>query len=463
MPPTNTSFLTAVDLGALPSSVTQTDINDAGVNYTVYYKFTTPANCVTVALCGYSSKVAPGYRPTATLWIGPAAAPTQIFAVAAQNKPMQMPVLPATEYFIKFEKNVDTAGPETLNVNVLPGYTVGPNSGNILVNDDGLGGDGFAMSVLSPSVNYSHLGFVAGIAEGETGQLLRDNSSSLIENYHDDTVRLYNSSFAEIASISAGPGVNRPRICAQQVLKKFYIADLGLPIQLRKYSVTGVLEQTWASIGNFMLGEFGLGISNDGTIAYYQHNAYLTAIKRYDLVNLIQLADISFTPANGFMAIDILVLSNGNLAAIYDDAGFEVGPPFIRYMQPDGTLINTITLSSGVYPNHTVARLAYAKDNDTHVWAMNHPVAGQMQHTLYNLTTGAVEAQVNHYSYSDGIFTGSENTAAVLGASVSCPFMVMATGPQYGILKIVPNKRTDHNGSLTVNIPDPTFKTGLLP
>lgn len=43
--PPNTTALTAIDLGAFPASLTQ-DVHDAGTTYTVWYRFTAPADGV---------------------------------------------------------------------------------------------------------------------------------------------------------------------------------------------------------------------------------------------------------------------------------------------------------------------------------------------------------------------------------------------------------------------------------
>ena len=44
MPPTNTTCLTATELGTLPASITQ-DVHDAGTTYEVFHKLTAPAAC----------------------------------------------------------------------------------------------------------------------------------------------------------------------------------------------------------------------------------------------------------------------------------------------------------------------------------------------------------------------------------------------------------------------------------
>src|SRR5688500_16232274 len=100
--PTNTSATTATDLGTLPASVSQ-NVHDSGTTYEVWHKFTAPAGVTVVGVFGFGDLTT--YRPTIRPYNGPAGAPTALLSIGAENKPIQFPVTPGTEYFLKCTPN----------------------------------------------------------------------------------------------------------------------------------------------------------------------------------------------------------------------------------------------------------------------------------------------------------------------------------------------------------------------
>jgi hypothetical protein len=93
MPPTNTTFLTATELGSLPASTSQ-NVHDSGTTYEVFHKFTAPAGAVVVGVFARGDLSV--YRPTVRVYVGPAASPIQILGIAALNKALQFPVTTIT-------------------------------------------------------------------------------------------------------------------------------------------------------------------------------------------------------------------------------------------------------------------------------------------------------------------------------------------------------------------------------
>src|SRR5690349_12413845 len=99
--PTNISALTAIDVGAFPFTYTQR-VDDAGLTYTVWVKFTPPVGAVVVSIYGFGDLTT--YIPTLETFNGPASAPTAI-GINGINSPVQMLVTPGVEYFLQIVTN----------------------------------------------------------------------------------------------------------------------------------------------------------------------------------------------------------------------------------------------------------------------------------------------------------------------------------------------------------------------
>jgi hypothetical protein len=169
MPPTNTSFLTATELGSLPASTSQ-NVHDSGTTYEVFHKFTAPAGAVVVGVFARGDLSV--YRPTVRVYVGPAASPIQILGIAALNKALQFPVTPGLEYFIKSTPNAGNPTPAALQVDVEVAPNDAPQRGDALINDDS---DGFAAVMISPTTGDIRR-FVAPFPAGEAGDSLPDGT-----------------------------------------------------------------------------------------------------------------------------------------------------------------------------------------------------------------------------------------------------------------------------------------------
>ncbi|MET0787055.1 MAG: hypothetical protein ABWY25_10150 [Paenisporosarcina sp.] len=467
-PPVNTNFLTAVELGTLPADVTQTDINDAGTNYGVYYKFTAPPGSKVIGAWGYSGHTGiPEYRAACSPYVGPAGAPVLLLDVQRYGVWVEFQVDAGTEYFLAFFPNIDTVGPEQLRimVEVAPDDTSIP-AGAILVNDDGLQypNEPFPLGIFSVNADYTTLKFVKSVAVGEAGDMLRSGSFAL-EDYIADTVKLYDSTFTEYDAVSAGPSTNRPRIRTINGTGRWIIADLGNPPQIRILTEAGVFVNTWTITG-VTTDLIGVAANNDETVAYYAENIIHTNdIGRWDLVNNVVMGVLATGVAN-YSVYDILYNDDNTIIAVYEQ--FLTHDVFVRRFSSAGAILNTYAIGTSVAPNESHARLAYSNDNPDSFWVMWWPAEGVTRFLEIRVSDGVVLTTRNHAAVFGGVSETEPQVYPALarfGPSTSCPFMIMPAsgGDPGGLFVVTPGKRTDNDGTIDVAIPDPTFKTALLP
>jgi hypothetical protein len=442
----------------LPYSNTQTDVNDAGVNYDVYYKFTAPAGSRVIGAWGFSS-VGATYRPIVTCYLGPAGAPTQLVsgtAIQLDNRPIYFPVDPASEYFLKFAKNVDTAGPESILVDVLVAPLDIISRGNILVNDDT---ENFPMAVLSHTTNDVVINYIKNIVAGEVGDILDDGTLALDDRFTgaDDTVAVYNSSYTLIATRQFTDTLIALRKCIG--LNKFYGLTQASPPELRDILSTGAFGSVNipALTGLGFPGP-GMAVSNDGTIMYYCTLSAGSAVKRWDIVNNVIMSDLVAGEAT-FLISDMLVLSDDTVVVMF----YKAAAAFIRSYTSAGVLIQEYTIGVIIPSGATVPKLAYALNDPSTFWSRHHndPIS---TFTNWTTTTGVAATTLTFTEYETGENQADETATPVrFGASISCPFMIVPLSATAGLFKIVPDKRTDTDGTDDVAIPTPTFKTALMP
>ena len=461
MPPTNTSFADAVDLGSLPADVTQTDINDGGVNYDVYYKFTAPASTVVIGAWGFSGNIGSGYRPKIYPYIGPAGSPTSILNINAQNIPIQFPVTAGQEYFLKFEKNTDTAGPESLRVRV----EVAPNAtiavGDIIVNDDTTG---FPLAVLSSSNDYGVKKFIKDIACGESGDILSDGTNMLSDDDNSGNVIIYDNQFNELHVVTLAYSTDQnTRIRAHKEDEEFWIGStVGGNIQINSVTKNGVVDADLTLISG-LVG--GLAVNRNKSRLYISTGEFSLTnapVTTWTLPGGVQVSDLAAGIA-GYATRDIIVLEDDTILVAYNKTS---GAPFdviIKRYNVSGMELNSYTVDGNILS----CILASAVDSPDSFWVWVHdvPASGNSSFVNIRVSDGTVLSTIVQAEYELGIYNLAETATPVarFGNSFSCPFFIMLSGPPAGLFKIVTSKRTDHNGTNDVAIPNPTFRTALLP
>jgi hypothetical protein len=457
MAPINIDAAHAIEITSFPYDYTQTDINEAGVNYTVYYKFTAPVGARVMGAWGYGGHVGSGYRPT--IYVEPNA---DIW-VQSQNKPIQFPVVPGTEYILSFTKNVDTAGPESLRVQVEVAPLNNIAAGNILVPDDTYG---FPLGILDHEHDYTVINFVKPFAAGEYGDILVGGVIAHDE-YYDSLIRIYDNNFAEIATLDYPTNYSNYYIRRCTGGNKFYAAfkRAAQPTIIKTILPTGTYgPTTWTLTGNNNAGY--CAASEDESILYFADiGSTNSAIKRWDLVNNVALPDLVAHIADSAV-LDIIVLTDDTIVVLYHGPVAVGG--FAKRYAADGTLLNTYNFG----PYTTIApHMAYALDNPDSFWIWMH-TNGISSFLNVQASDGTILTTRLHLEFEGGQMWAAETATPLsrFGNSWSCPFFIKFGTPapavrDGGIYFISPNKTTKHDSyydGIEKKIPDPTVRLGFI-
>lgn len=462
MPPVNISFLTATDLGTLPADITQSDIHDGGVNYDVYYKFTAPVGAEEIGAWGFTT-IADTFVTQIIPYVGPAASPTQILSIAAQNVPIQFPVEAGTEYFLKFAKqNNNSPASIRIRVEVAPNTAV--VTGDICVPDDT---EGFPMCVLDPATDYTIVRFVKNIVPGEQGCVL-ENGPICLENRYVATggdVVFYDLNFLETSRYDfIKPGVELS-IRACKGTNRFFVGSRELPFsRVKSFDRTGAVVGSWTLPTSSL---FSLAANNNETILYYARFGVGEAIKRFDLVTSLAMADFAAGVANETVT-SMLYMSDDTLITLHENLG--ANTCYAKRWQPDGTLLNTYNL---VLNNGPFCLLAYAHATaDTTFWVWTHDNDARSRFRNIRMSDGVVLIDRLSAEYEGGAMTANETATplARFGNSYSCPFFIYPQGRDIsGIYFLEPpdtpldeTSYTDKYYDVTRKIPNPTVRTALI-
>jgi hypothetical protein len=458
MPPANTTFATAVSISSLPFSVTQSDINDAGTNFTVYYKFTAPLGARVIGAWGFSGNIGAGYRPTIKPYLGPAGAPTQVLGIASQNKPIQFPVVAGNEYFLEFVKNINTAGPEHIDVSVLAHSEVAITNGDIVIYDDTAGFPIAIMKVGSDNVVDTFI--TDADVSGEPGDITTHGIMCGLDS--SSNIKVLARDFTSIGTLVPPAGTPRIRTCRGRSV--FYVGFSNNPSNVVVKTVTEAAAfgaTTFTLTGHTTLDS--LAANNTETILYYAETGAGEQIRRWDLLLNSAMSDLVAGTA-GYRILDILYLADDTIIAnLYNSATKDVLPK--RY-NTSGTLLNTYAL--GAQTASTIPRMAYALDDPTSFWIMTHTNTGTSIIRNVRCSDGVVLTTRNYAEYEGGQLEAAETAtpAARFGNSFSCPIFIMAGQDFSGIYVLVPDKTDDtlytsDTTTLDVKIPNPLFKTYL--
>jgi hypothetical protein len=483
MAPVNIDFANALDLGAaLPISNVQSDINDAGVNFTVFYKFTCPANLTMVwawatseQTSGYTPKSVP-YDQTQTEILNES---TSIPPVVLGNNPIQFPVTPGQVHYIQVVKNADTAGPEHVNLEIraVPNESVIPVRA-VIINGDTQGGPQQACGVFSPGTNYRVIKFVQGVAVGEAGCITK-TGLILFDNrvLGDRKIKLYDANLAELGNdaILAFADIRRNQttgwfwvnVKENAGFSRLYKVDPTV-LPLTKTLVATIADGT----GN----QQGIATNNAETIAYFSHNAFNDGIKRWDLSLDIAMSDLVAAPNANMLLLDILCLEDDSIIAGWS---FDDGSPD-TYANPRRYDAAGIQLNDyGNYVSYEnefgIVRLAYDPDSPNSFWVKlremdsitKEPTGDAIFHRI-RVSDGVVLQTVRHMEYNERNYIGPAATSyrGEAGLWNSCPMVIMAIGNpetlEGGILFGNPTLRHDVYPDQARKIPNPTIRTAYI-
>lgn len=413
MPPSNTSSGTATLISSLPYDFIQTDINDTGVNYTVWYKFVAPTPSRVVGAWGWSGNVSSGYRPTVFCYdsgVNP------ILGISAQNKPIQFPVTAGQTYYLEFRKNLDNAGPNQVEVKcqVAPLGTIA--NGNIIVNDDT---GGFPVAILSQNTDNTVINFVDNFAGGEAGDILISGIMCFEDNTN-GTIKIYDSTFTLQQTTAVQNGTIRIKRNANS--DKFWVVTypVGGPVIARSLSTAGAFGSSFTLTTATNSCQSACANAGDHILYYAEIGA--SAIKRWNLDTNTALSDLAAAITN-LQVPDIQVLSDTTIAVLYRNQATQAIS--LYQYNTTGTILhnyNIITQTGTVLP-----RMSWASNNPATVWIMYHTSGGQSIFVNVRLSDGTIIASRTQTEFEGGAYTGTATATpnARFGNSFSCPFFLM--------------------------------------
>lgn len=421
-PPANNSAATATVIASLPYSNVQTDIHDTdtGTTHTVWYRRTAQAGDGGLGVFAYGD--ASVYRPTATIWTGPDAGslvpwPDPVPHDTAENKAVQVPVVPGDIYWIEIAPNGGDPTPAELTLSVLGAPMGSVPTRALLVNDDT---GGFPAVVINADT-FEVVRFVYPFAGGEAGDRIPGTGELLFADVDGDDLKLYDANFALITSIAFNIATSLA-IRTQRTLGRFYVGRGTNPALVRVYSSAGAQLEEHELTG--YSGITGIAANNDGTILYHNRSSS-SSIERWDLAMDTPLSDLAAALA-GYTATDILVLADDSIVALYiHDSTGEI---LVRRYDPSGSVLNTYNIAATSF-FVTPPRLAYDPLDDVTFWVWFHDDDPQGVSVFQRVraSDGAILAGGPVTEFELGLYQPEETATPIgrFGISFSCQFVVL--------------------------------------
>lgn len=421
--PTNTSALTATDLGTLPASVTQT-VDFGGTTYTVWYKYTATDTDAVIGLFGYGDAT---YAVRTRVYNDPSGSfsariiDTGVGADA--NRAVQFAVSAGTTYYVSFAPPAGNPSPAVLTLEAESFAQQTAAAGFLAVPDDT---PGFPLTLINTGTEAVER-FVSPFPAGEAGDVL-DNGIMLVTDLDAVGLALYDTQFNVITTISSvDPKTNGGAIRTCQGTQRFWVLyGSGTTRFVRSVDDDGTLgtPHTLTAITDVAC----IAVQNDESVLYHCASSS-SAIHRWDLVNDVALSDLVANTAN-YQTFDLLVLGDDSIVASAIKTSATVDVQAKRY-DSSGTLLNTYNFGSAQsFPAGTLPRLAYASADPTSFWIWTHPSGADAGKSLFQevtVATGAIATSVQLREYETGVYEGTATATpdARFGNSFSCPFWVL--------------------------------------
>jgi hypothetical protein len=109
--------------------------------------------------------------------------------------------------------------------------------------------------------------------------------------------------------------------------------------------------------------------------------------------------------------------------------------------------------------------MAWAYDSPNSFWVQTHNATGASVFTNIQVSNGFVLRTREQQEYELGVYNTTETAAPItrFGNSSSSVFIILHIPAPPAMYVIVVNKKYDTNGLASIAIPNPTFKTSLMP
>jgi hypothetical protein len=362
---------------------------------------------------------------------------------------LQVPIAPAQVLYLRLENAVGTytAGDLVHLSVVLPSNAV-VAAGHLLINDDT---NGFPLCVLTDT---GALVRFQPVVAGERGAILptgvslwQDRSSAGFNpggtGVFGHQVTLYDASLSLLAEI---PGVIADTDTAECVMTTnrvdhFYVVQNRASLNpiVRTITATGAIGATTWTLPSNAVNCIAACPNGAETILYYASGNLNTPVRRYDLVNHVELA--TFYPGQGVnysVLKDILVFADDTVViAFYNNAG--ATQTFkILHLSAAGTILRQWDYNgNNGMASQAVNRLAYnAAQSAASFWVWIYtpvdPTDTTWEYTVsshfaeLSVSTGAALRAFDIQNYEVGVSTASAQWNGVrFGPSTSCPFLVL--------------------------------------
>lgn len=468
-PPSNTTSATAIvisSLTALGGEYTNTQqVDDAGVTYTVWYKYVGETSDGIVGLMFYGDATV--YKPSLTVYID---TDVNTLGSSGANLMSQIPIISGRTYFFKVVPNVGNPAPANLHVSVKQAQNLAVPTGSIYIRAASIlstfqsnGYTGLGGGFIDPNTG-AILGFVSQFIPGEFGDYMPSTGEIIFgDEFFDPTnLKIYNANLNLLRSV-AYTGSSTPVIRTSRELRQWLVVDPGqsptVTTTYRLVTIGGSVVSTVA-VGGANFGCTAGAVSADTLSVYLAgvNGSVGSPIKKWDIAGGAFVADFAAGIAN-YVIQDILVMRTGEVVVLYHRSSID--DIFVRTYDSAGTLLRTFAAPAFNYT--TVApRLGYANDDSLSWWLFLHRSTDGMSRFFNvrlsdNVTLKDIMAPSSDYFKIDEGAT----PAFRFVTSDSCPFVLVLTGVT-GLYVIVPNKKHDTYYDADRKIPNPTIRTAIV-
>lgn len=419
--PTNTTPGTAVVIASLPYSVTQSGIHDSGTTYTVWYTFTTGANDVELSIFGFGDLTT--YQPTIAVFTAPAGTTSFVPSVSAQNKAIQIPVAPSTQYWFKFSPNGGNPTPATLTLTVKTFAQQAVPTGSLAINDDT---DGFPL-VLRDGTTGALLKFVHPFPNGEAGDVL-DSGLMLWCDATNSNLQIWDANFTLQQTIFSGfnPESQFGVIRTCQGTQRWWVAFHASGHKFCSIDDDGTIGSAF-TVSGLTNDINALAAANDESVMYYAGSAALEkGVYRWDIPGNSALGSF-IAERSGYEISDILVLADDSILVLFVKTSSTVDVEVVRY-DAAGVSQDTYNFGSAqLFPAGTFPRLAYSANTGA-FWIWTHPSgadAGKSKFEKVQVSDGSILTSFVVQEYESGAYqsAATASPSADYGNSFSCPFL----------------------------------------
>lgn len=462
MPPPGSFF----DITAVPYSrvVTVAEFNVANE---IWFRFITG---VAVAFGHWTSRPA-GVALTASIYEsdGSTLIQTQGSSTAWWRR------LVAGTYYIKIARVPvnPIAADFTYEADTKPMDVISYDSGAVLISDDT---GNIAGTIINSNGSIST--FASAIPAGEIGDATFSGHILVHDRFGQygtvGSLQLFNptlSTRTQIVPSTPFFGPLGPRVFHSAT--DFWVVDAFEGFLYRVSPTTGLLVFV-ATIADILAdGVDPIGITGDGAIVYFAVSSAVNNpngnIKKYVVssgVTTVHHTIAGYVSSDSLAQTfdgnpgDLVVLPDGTYVTWWHDTS--TTSDNIIHVSAAGTLLNSFNF---VNPGDFVNHLAYAsKTASTHVrvWIRQGTGGTISKIGNFNLSTGVFDSFFLVDTFNQGQ-NSNTNDNTKFGPSASCPLYTLFSTPP-GLFKIPdPRKGTDSDGSIDVAIPNPTFRTALLP